>query len=239
MKAWLFAAAWALAAAPAAAPAPRQVRVPTSDGWDLAGTLVPAGKKKAIVVLHGLASGKEEWQPLAEALAKRGVSTLALDLRGHGKSLKGGAALGWQSFTDHGPDGAWAAMWKDAEAGAGWLKAQGYKQIGLGGASVGANVVLDAAARLPKVRFLVLLSPGVDYQGLRAGASILAYGPRPLLMAASAPDEYAFKSVDLLARARVEAGLPADKLAASAGHGAQMFADPKTLAKIADWIAQQ
>lgn len=60
-----------------------------SDGWLLAATFRPAGptdRHPAALLLHRAAGNRGEYGALAEALRIRGVSSLALDLRGHGDS---------------------------------------------------------------------------------------------------------------------------------------------------------
>jgi pimeloyl-ACP methyl ester carboxylesterase len=229
-------AALALAAAVSASGA--AVRVDTSDGWSLAGAWKPAAKKKgktAVVLLHGLGSTKEEWAPLMDALAKRGVASLALDMRGHGQSLGATGDRTWRSFKQ-GPDGEWAGLWKDAQAGVAWLESKGYSNVGVIGASLGAEAAFVAAASAPDVKFAGLLSPVLDPGAEATKRLSEAFGPRPLLLAASRPDARSYDSASGLARLRTGAALPSDWVSGASGHGAQMFADKEALAKIADWI---
>ena len=167
-------------AAVPAGPKPRDIVLTTSDGWKIKARYRRAGKGGAVVLLHGLAAGKGEWAPLVDALAERGVSTLALDLRGHDPD---DAARSWRTFTDHGASGQWASMWKDAEAGVKALRARGHESVAVAGASLGANVALEAAVRLKDLKYAVLLSPGLDYQGVRTEENLPLYGARPLLLA--------------------------------------------------------
>jgi pimeloyl-ACP methyl ester carboxylesterase len=215
------------------------VRVETSDGWSIAGDWKPAaGKKKgktAVVLLHGLDSSKEEWAPLSQALAKRGVASLALDMRGHGKSLGASGNQTWHTFKP-GPEGEWGGMWKDAEAAVAWLRAKGYSNVGVVGASLGAEVAFQAALSVPDVKFAGLLSPVIDPDNDRMKMLMKAYGARPLLLAASRPDLRSYQSATGLTRLRTEAALPSDWVGGRSGHGAEMFADGQTLDKIADWI---
>ena len=55
--------------------------------------------------------------------------------------------------------------------------------IGIAGASIGANLAVLDAADDPGVRSIALLSPGLDYRGLRIEAAMKKYGARPALLA--------------------------------------------------------
>lgn len=213
------------------------IRLKASDGWVLTARYRRAKGSTAVVLLHGLAAGKEEWECLESELSKRGVATLAVDLRGHGGSLGPEASRGWRSFQDRGPSGEWASMWKDAEGGLDFLASQGYLNVGIAGASLGANVALTAASRLPRFQRVALLSPGLDYQGVLALPALQDYGPRRLLLAASRPDAYARQSSELMRRLRTEAGLPVDWVQAPSGHGVGMFQDARVLREVADWLS--
>ena len=235
--------AWAAHANPAK---PRQttVKIKTSDGWQLAATMVAAPKpdaeKTAVVLLHGLAAGKSEWTGLQAALAVKGVSSLAVDLRGHGGSTrKGRAKIEFQQFADHGPDGEWMNLWKDGQAGFEFLQSKGYKRIGLAGASVGANAAAVAASKIPEAHFLLLLSAGMDYQGIQPADALQAYGPRHLLLAASQADGYAFNSAAFFRNIRYTARLPADWAQTARGHGVQMFEDPQMTDRVVSWILEK
>ena len=54
--------------------------------------------------------------------------------------------------------------------------------------------VLDAADD-PGVRSIALLSPGLDYRGLRTEAAMKKYGGRPALLIGSTKDPYASRSI--------------------------------------------
>src|SRR2546430_2152064 len=68
---------------------PNKVSFKTKDGVTLKANFEkPAAGKPVVILLHGLASSKEEWNPFAEYLAKQGWGVLAYDARGHGSSSK-------------------------------------------------------------------------------------------------------------------------------------------------------
>ena len=135
------------------------------DGWTIRADYTPPRKGRPVAILaHGVAAGKGEWTPLRKALAARGVGSLAIDLRGHGESLDGPS--GKTDFRGFDAARTWPDCRQDIEAAAAYLQKRGVgpKRIGYVGASIGANL---ASWAQPRPRFLVLLSPGLDYRGVR------------------------------------------------------------------------
>jgi alpha-beta hydrolase superfamily lysophospholipase len=200
-----------LLASPAPAAPPESVRFKTSDGVELAAVYnAPADGGRVALLVHGAGAGKGEWTPLADALRRRGLGSLAIDLRGHGES-----AGSRDDFNE-----------RDLDAALAFLKKRGVpaSRAGAVGGSIGANLVSRLARRTPKLAFAVLLSPGADYRGV-APARLRG---RRALAAASPGDAYAFETVKSL-------GLP--ELIARRGHGAQMLAEPEFLSALVDWIA--
>jgi alpha-beta hydrolase superfamily lysophospholipase len=228
LPALLLAAAAAAAPAPSAAPdAERAVSFPTRDGWRISALYRPARKGGTVLVLaHGVASSKGEWAGFTARLAAKGVGTLALDLRGHGESKRG--PKGPRDFTDFDATGEWARAIGDFDAAADWLKARGVAEsrIALGGASIGANLASIAAAARPKTPFLLLLSAGPDYRGVK-----LRKPQTKTLAGASPGDLYAHQTL------RPLGAVPdVETFDAPSGHGVQMFTDPATLDRIVDWV---
>ena len=218
-----------LLAAPASRAAAAAVSFQTPDGWTIAARYrAPRSGRPVVIMVHGVAAGKDEWDPLAARLQARGIGSLALDLRGHGESAAGPG--GRSGFADFDASGEWPKAAADIAAASEFLKRQGIapRRVAYAGASIGANL---AALARPRPRFLVLLSPGADYRGV-----VLTQPPPGLsvLVAAAPPDGYAFQT----ASAYTEAFPAARFLRAKAGHGAQMFADPAFLDALTDWIAK-
>lgn len=216
--------ALALALSAAEPPKPELIRFKASDGVALAADHLKAKPgKPTVVLLHGVAAGRQEWWRLAEALRERGIGSLALDFRGHG--LSGGPRF--ESFKT---EAQWAALAKDVEAALRFLAPS--SPVGLAGASLGANLAVKVAAKDARVRCLALLSPGIEYRGVGLEEPLKAF-ERPLLVAASPPDRYAFETLQYL-RGRLPKS--AATLRAGKGHGAQMLEEPEFLARLADWL---
>jgi dienelactone hydrolase len=212
-------------------PAPRLVRFKTRDGWTLDAAWRPPRRGGVVVVLaHGVGSSRTEWDGLAGRLQRDGVGTLALDLRGHAGSTAGpGGTRSWETFD---ADGEWVRAVEDLLAARRWLEGRGVpaRRIAFGGASIGANLAAAAAVRAPAAPFLLLLSPGPDYHGVRLG---LRKG-QPTLIGAAPTDPYAY---GVLAPAAKVPGVRT--FTAPAGHGVQMFRDPAALDRVARWIERE
>jgi len=206
-----------LAGACLAAPAaPELVRFKAADGTPLAADFrAPKTGNQVFILLHGVAAGRGEWAPLAEALAKEGYGSLALDFRGHGLS-------GGPSYTTFASNESWAALEGDVRAAVRYLARRGVpaRRTGLIGASIGANLAAKAAAKDAAVPCLALLSPGIEYRGIGIDEELSRF-ERPVLLAASSSDAYAFESAAYL-RGRVPRGR-ATFVQAEQGHGAQML----------------
>jgi len=219
--AWAFLAVMVLGAAaragaPAAQNGPARVEFQASDGVRIAADFSrPKKGGPVFLLLHGLGAGRGEWGRLSGLLRERGWGALAIDARGHGES-------GGPRYTEFRTPAAWAAIEKDLAGALRFLSKKGFprRRVVLVGASIGANLVLEFAAREKAIPFVVLLSPGVDYQGLRIEGAARAFD-RPMILAASLQDAYALRSAELVLEAARHKGTRL--LRAQTGHGATML----------------
>ncbi len=165
----------------------RAVSFPSLDGTNLAGEVFEASSRPApaVVLVHMLTRSKADWGSLPDRIQDAGITVLTFDLRGHGGSSGSPQAL---------PD-----MVQDVRAAVQWLAArQGVRpgSIGLVGASLGASLSLLATVELPPVRAIALLSPSLDYRGLRTDANLVKrIGGRAMWFAASAEDPLALRTL--------------------------------------------
>mgnify|MGYP003881717919 FL=1 len=168
----------------------------------------------------------DDWRFVAEKLGRGGLSTLSVDLRGHGTSDKAGDPL---------TDADYAAMEADVEAAIAWLRASGTRSVACAGASLGANLCVRVAARDPGVVNLVLLSPALKKHGLTTAAAMEGYGDRPVLLVASSEERYDGISAEKLeARATGQKHL---ELLHDAGHGTKMLnRDPALEGLMLSWL---
>jgi len=222
-----FAVAFAVAAAGSAAASSRAVTFGSLDGTTLAGELYEASNRPApaVVLVHMLTRTRADWDGLARQLQDAGLTALALDLRGHGASAGSTQAL--------------PAMVSDVRAATEWLAARPGVRPGaivLVGASLGANLALLAAVDLPAVRGVAVVSPSIDYRGLRTDTALLKkLGGRPVWMAASTGDPLALRTMRDFA---AEASGPREQhVAEGQSHGTLLLmASPDVRVALVDWL---
>jgi alpha-beta hydrolase superfamily lysophospholipase len=216
----------AFAAALVPEAATQRVSFRTDDGVAIAGTWYePANRPApAVVLVHMLQKSRRDWDAVATRLAGEGIGALAFDLRGHGESQ--GSA---QDF---------AAMVQDVRAARRFVSSRSdvvAARIGAAGASLGATLVAQAAADDPTIVSLVLLSPTMDYRGLRIDPALRKYGARPALFVASDDDGYSMRSVRDLQTAGP--GTRETAVLNRAGHGTAMFTgDPDLARRVVEWL---
>ena len=185
----------------------------TTDGYTLSYTFYNAGENTpAIILLHALNGSKADWDAFAKELQANGYSSIAIDLRGNGQS-----SGDLSSFTAEEYNG----MVNDVAAAKEFLKKQKIDplRIGIIGASIGANIGLKYAATDADIKGIILLSPGLDYQGVKTEDAMKSYG-RSLLIVASSTDQYSAKSSQTLYELSPSGDLKFFKVA---GHGTEMF----------------
>lgn len=193
----------------------QRVSFRTDDGVTIAATWYEPSMRPApaVILVHMLGRSRRDWDALASRLAGAGIGALAIDLRGHGESTS--------SVGSAGAD--YSHMVKDVAAARRHLASRAEvraSKIGLAGASIGANLAALHAASEPAVASLALLSPSLDYRGLRIEAAVRKYGNRPLLLVSSDDDPYARRSsVELAKTGGIREHLPL----VGAGHGTQML----------------
>lgn len=167
---------------------------------------------RGVVLVHMLGRDAGDWVSLSARLVKAGMTTVAPDLRGHGRSARAGQELA---------DADYPAMAHDVRAAVAWLRAQGVTEISCVGASIGANLCLSVAAEDPQLVNVVMLSPGLNYKGVVSPPALKAYGNRPLLLVASEEDAPAAHASTLLSERAL--GQVYYELYNGAGHGTRML----------------
>jgi alpha-beta hydrolase superfamily lysophospholipase len=228
-------AALAAAAAMSVLPVAAATRVTlrTDDGVQLAATWFEPSSRPApaVILVHMLHRSRREWDALAQRFASEGIGALAIDLRGHGES--GGAA---PTAADGNPD--YSSMLLDLKAARRHLAQRPdvhHARIGIVGASLGANLAVLEASADAGVASLALLSPSLDYRGLRIEAPMRRIAARPVLLVASDDDPYASRSVRELQKAGT--GPREILVVKQAGHGTAMLArDPDLVRTLVDWF---
>ena len=130
------------------------------DGWRLAGNMVrPAAAERApaVLLLNKANGDRRVYALLARELARRGVASLRLDLRGHGESTNLGTFVPFLSnASSEGEE-------RDVAAALQWLRAHRHvdaSRIGALGASYSGEAMAVAARAGFGARAYVALSPG-------------------------------------------------------------------------------
>jgi len=214
------------------------ITLTTTDGVKLAGNYLDSGKpdSKGLILLHMMGGTWQDWGPLAEPARQRGYCSVAVTLRGHGKSVwtTEGRNLNRRNFSN----AQFAAMINDVEAVYQYLIAQenvDKKRIAIIGASIGANLAVKYAAEHPdRIRGVVLLSPGLRYRGIETKPAVKAFGGQMLFYAGSG-DEYSARSVAALGNLAGDRG--AVRYYPGGEHGTRLFAKhPEMIDKIIKWL---
>jgi dienelactone hydrolase len=204
---------------------PQRVTLHTDDGVTLAATWYEPSARPApaVVLVHMLQKSRRDWDQLATRMAGDGIAVLALDLRGHGES-QGNAQ-------DH------AGMVQDVRTARRFAASRPDvtpAKIGIAGASFGATLAALAAADDATVAALALLSPTVEYRGMRIDGALRKYGSRPLLLVASDDDGYAMRTVKELQKGGAARELV---MLTHAGNGTSMLAaDPDLGRRVVEWF---
>ncbi len=204
-----------------------EVDLSTSDGVSVKGTYYqPLGvNAPGVVLLHMLGRHREDWDAFARHLQDAGYGVIAIDLRGHGQS---------------GGKREWSKMTQDAATAVAFIRSQTEidpDRIVIVGASIGANIAINAGAHDPKVVGVALLSPGLNYRGVKTEDAVIQYHDRPLFIAASSEDRYAAESsqqLDALAQ-----GPHQLLILENQGHGTEMLGKHNGLeAAIFQWLTE-
>ena len=156
----------------------RKIFLTTKDGVKIVANLyLTEAPKGRIVFSHMMPTAKESWNDLAEWFQVAGYESIAIDLRGHGESVLMARSrldcqgetlpfLNYRNFSDT----EHQKSILDLEAAADFLikeqKAAAGK-ISFVGASIGANLSLQYISEHPEFKTAVLLSPGLDYRGVK------------------------------------------------------------------------
>jgi len=123
----------------------QEVSIETADGRDLSAWYVPSRNRTAVLLSHGSGGSRERVAAQVRMLARHGYGVLALDNPGNGESEGHSNGLG---------SNAQPAV----DAALGWLSRRpdvDPRRIAGFGSSLGAEVLLEAAASEPRLRAVV------------------------------------------------------------------------------------
>ena len=220
-----------IAIAPVSSAPTQRVTLRTEDGATLSATWYEPSSRPApaVILVHMLHRSRRDWDSFGHRLAGDGIGALAIDLRGHGDSQR-------SSMPDTSTETGYAAMVLDIKAARRYLAGRYDVQpsrIGIAGASIGANLAALAAADGSLVS-LALLSPALDYRGLRI-EPVVKKIRSPMLLVAGTDDAYASRSVRELQKAG--GGERQVLILDHAGHGTVMLSRDENLSRgLVDWF---
>lgn len=222
-----------------------KVTFTTADGVEIAGNFYPQPGnvlRRTVLFLHMMPATKESWDSLAKELQKRDVASLAIDLRGHGESVKvkrkneKGKNLDYRNFSDE----EHQTSELDVEAALAWLnKKNGGLPISIVGASIGANFALEALARhnLPRA---AVLSPGLNYRGIEPLGTVKKLKDYPSVLYVSAKDDRdgrnAKETQELFNATTSKKQI---KLYDKGGHGTDMLAGTDLLPVLVEFLTSE
>lgn len=197
-----------------------------ADGRTMTGLMVDARIQPApaVVLVPMLGRTKEDWQTVAQRLADANINALAIDLPGTVLPDDSAALMRWPGIINAAVAylaGRPTEVQRDA--------------IGVAGASLGANLVAVAAAADAGIRSLALVSPSLDYRGVRIEMPMMHYGARPALLIASVHDPYAARSVRTLAQD--PSGLRDVRWSSVPAHGTLLLSrDAEIVRSLVEWF---
>lgn len=194
-------------AAPSAKVIKKEIELETKDAHILKAELTYPKTKEAklptVVLLHSLGYNSSYWAPLTSILNQKGYAVLAMDFRGHGKSVYNAAfrLKSWTYFTNK----TFAKYPTDVmamidEVQANYKKAD-FTNYAIIGADIGANTAVMVARQYSKKpKALVLISPMLSFKGLYIPIVMSELGSIPVLAIASTKDTASIREQDKLSK---------------------------------------
>ena len=213
-----------------------------SDGLVVHGTATrPCGSGGSWVVLaHQLCSDRSEWSAKTHdwvfAFSARGISTLAIDLRGHGASTAFPDGSTHDLCAEPGASPLFLGMVDDVTAATTYARSTGNAtSVALVGASIGSNSAIVAYSKDGAARMVVALSPGLDYRGITTTDPVELIAARPALLEAAEDDAASASSVRSLSMSNPSI---TTKIWPSGGHANRILtAHPEELGRVVDLVA--
>jgi len=203
----------------------RSVAIRGTDGHSISGLIMEASQRPspAVVLVPMLGRTKEDWQAVAQRLADANITALAIDLPSSSVPSEAAALTAWQA---------------DVKSALDYLSGRPDVQptsLGVAGASLGANLAAVEASTDARVRSLVLVSPTLDYRGVRIESPLRQYGARPALLITSLKDAYSSRSVRELTN-----GAPGPREARwseASAHGLVLLSrEPDLVRAVVEWF---
>lgn len=208
--------------------------VKTPDGVSIVGNYEGVTNcTRSVVLLHSLGRTHKDWAAFQTALKKAGICSVALDMRGHGESKKHAGKpdldfnnfLGrdWETIANNDVRAILTTMKKFHKKG---------PAPAIIGSSLGANLALVSSTR-HRISGVGLLSPGMDYKGVRPFA-VIRDVKVPLFLSASKNDPKSYSATQ-----EIQKAYPGRKTYLyfnTAGHGTKMLANKSLAPALIKWL---
>jgi uncharacterized protein len=134
-----------------------EVTLETADGRELSAWYVPSRNRTAVLLSHGSGGSRERVAAHVRMLARHGYGVLALDNPGNGESQGHSNGLGDNAQPAVDAALRWLTLRDDVDP----------RRIAGFGVSLGAEILLEAASREPRLRAIVADGPGRPLDGQR------------------------------------------------------------------------
>lgn len=119
--------------------------IQAADGYSFSARVWRVDPKRVAIYLHEYRDDQTGWWPMATTVRRLPVSSITFDFRGHGTG-------------EDNPDDV-PGMIEDARAAVAFARAQGFDQIMLVGAGMGAAIAVQIAAEQDDLRIVGLSTP--------------------------------------------------------------------------------
>ena len=136
-----------------------EVTIEMADGRELSAWYVPSRNRTAVLLSHGSGGSRERLVDHVRMLARHGYGVLAFDNPGNGESQGHSNGLGYNAQPAVDAALSWLARQPDVDP----------RRIAGFGSSLGAEVLLEAAAREPRLRAVVADGPARPMDARRVG----------------------------------------------------------------------
>ena len=214
-----------------------KVSLTTDDGICLGATVyTPAtkGQPPGLVLVHRYGRNRTVWEGFARAAQQAGLLVVTVDLRGHGESgTCGDTTIHHSQLTEKDI----LDSLHDIEAAKNYLLDRGAdpNNLAVTGEGLGANLALQYTLQSPDIQAVVMISPGLEYNGVETERAITRLVDCPALLIASEGDAYSALSVSALKQnAPVFTEL---RTWSGASHGVDIFASHlESMQVILQWL---
>lgn len=214
---------------------PTKFKYYTEDGFEINGIFNDVKESTSIaILLHGENGKSSDYDALVEVLNENSVSTITVDLRGHGKSRKrNDVDVLWSDLLVD----DYKKIVLDIDGILNFLESKNIsKELTIVGSDISANAALEYSAKTRyKVDKLILLSPSLNYYGILTKEVSKIYDGN-VYFVASSDDENSYESSKTLYDVRSHDGDEL-KFYVDAGHGTMMLIkQPGLNQKISMWV---